>query len=835
MQDRDISVKAGALILTAGYELFDAARKSEYGYGRHKSVVTSMQFERILSASGPYTGHLQRPGDHKVPGKIAWIQCVGSRDVTEGNPYCSSVCCMAATKQAIIAKEHEKNLHAAIFYIDIRAFGKGFEAFYKRAQQDYNVVFVRSQVSSLKENPINHNIIVRHVSPENQIVEQEYDMVVLSVGMTAAGPLKELAAASGISLNAYGFARTDPVNPLYSSREGIFLSGALTGPRDIPETVMQSSAAASLAGELLSAARNTETESRDYPEEKHAAGDKSRIGVFICHCGMNIASTVDVEKVTEYVSTLPDVVHAEHNLYTCSQDTQKRIREAIADNDLDRVIVASCSPRTHADLFQETMREAGLNKHLFEMTDIREQCSWVHQNNPRGATRKAGALIRGSVAKAKLLEPLKFKKVGVTRSGLVIGGGVSGMTAALSLARQDYTVHLVEKERGLGGNLVNIRKSLEGCDWHGYLEKLVMEVQSHENIRVYLETEIDTVSGYIGNFSTTLRGACSNQVNHGVIIVAAGARELKPGAFLYGKNEGVLTQKELERSLESGFSAQKIVMIQCVGSRREDRPYCSRVCCGQAVKNALSIKNLNPQADVYILYRDIRTYGYKEEYYYEAREKGVKFIRFADEDYPGISENGQRIHVKVMDGLLKERVEIDTDLLVLSPAVVPDLDNNRRIAELLKIPLNEDGFFMEAHIKLRPVDFANEGIFVCGLAHSPKYTEENITQALAAAGRAACILSRDTLEVGGVVSVVDQDKCAVCLTCVRECVYQAPFINNDLKAEIEAAKCQGCGNCAAACPACAIQLQTFTDDQQHALTKSILTEEVNPKQIQISN
>lgn len=822
----DRELKVGAVIMTGGYDTFDAGRKSEYGFGRYPNVVTSIQFERILSASGPYKGHLQRPSDGKVPRKIAWIQCVGSRDVTTGNDYCSSVCCMYATKAAIIAREHESIVEPTIFFIDMRAFGKGFEGFYNRAKDQYGVRYVRSQISTVKENPVSGNLVLRYAGEGSRVVEEEFDMVVLSVGLVRHASTAAASLAAGIECGRHGFAQGQPLAPLRSSRPGVFLSGAVSGPKDIPETVMESSAAAALVGELLGSARGTEVKIKEYPTERSVEGEEARIGVFICHCGANIASVIDVKAVAEYARTLPGVAYAEHTLYTCSQDTQERIKGIIAERGLNRVIVASCTPRTHQPLFQETLREAGLNKHLFEMADIREQCSWVHQQQPGRATEKAKALVRGGVGKSTLLEPLRFKRVGVTRSALVIGGGAAGMAAALSLSRQGFQAHLVERSAALGGALRHVRRSLEGHDWQEYLNSTIEEVTRDPNITLHLGCEIDEVSGFVGNFATRLKGASRAELKHGVIVVATGADELKPAAFLYGQDPRVFTQRELEGRLDDpAFAPRSVVMIQCVGSRDKDRPYCSRVCCSAAVKNALALKRKDPSTQVTVLYRDIRTYQFKESYYRQARELGVRFIHFPDDRYPQVRPAPAGLAIDVFDTVLGESLTLSADCLALSAATVPDRDSNRRLGELLKIPLSEDGFFMEAHVKLRPVDFATEGIFVCGLAHSPKPTEENLTQALAAAGRAATILAKDSLEVGGAVSVVDPRKCATCLTCLRECVYNAPFVNADGKAEIEAAKCQGCGNCASACPGRAIELKTFTDVQERALFHAILKPE----------
>ncbi len=827
MVDEVRKIDVGGIILSNGYEVFDAMRKDEYGFGRYPNVVTGMQFERILSASGPYEGHLQRPSDGRTPKRIAWIQCVGSRDVTLGNDYCSSVCCMYAVKQTIIAKEHENDLECTIFYIDMRAFGKGFESFYNRAKDNYGTRFIRSQVSSLKDNPVSGNMVVKYSNTDNgeKVTEEEFDMVVLSVGMVANNSISPMAEMAGTGCNRYGFMQNKPFNSLLSDTDGIFMTGAISGPKDIPETVIQSSAAAALCGELLQSVRGTDVIAKEYPVEKDVMGEEARIGVFICHCGTNISSVVDVEDVAKYIEKVSGVVFTDHTIYTCSQDTQEKIKDVIKEKNLNRVIVASCTPRTHEPLFQETIREAGLNKYLFEMADIREQCSWVHQQEPEKATEKAKTLVRGSVGKSRMLEPLQFKRVGITKSALVVGGGLAGMTAALSLARQGFGVYIVEKEKQLGGNIVHIKRSLTGDNWQEYTKKLIDDINAHEGIQVFCGSEIDEASGFVGNFATKLSGEHTDELKHGVIIIATGAVQSTPNEFLYGESDVVITQRDLEAKLENGFASKNVVMIQCVGSRNEERPYCSRTCCGEAVKNAIAIKEKDPESQVTVCYREIRTYDYKEEYYRKARDMGVRFIHFPDDKYPSVAQNGGGLEVKVQDTVINEEITLGADLLVLSAATEPELDNNRRLAEMLKITLNEDNFFMEAHIKLRPVDFANEGIFLCGMAHSPKYSEENVSQALAAAGRAACILGKESLEVGGVVAVVDQEKCAVCLTCVRECIYNAPFVNADGKAEIEAAKCQGCGNCASACPAKAIQLRTFTDTQEAELFRSILKEE----------
>ena len=824
MTERTVELEVGSVILTPGFREFDARRKGEFGYGRYANVVTSVQFERMLSAAGPFEGHVIRLSDGREAKRIAWIQCVGSRDTGCGNKYCSSICCMMATKQAMVAGDHVHGLDATIFYMDIRAHGKDFDQYYERARAQKNIHFVKNIPSRIVQVPGSKDLRVGFLDESSQLQQRDFDLIVLSVGMEAAHLAIESGTRLEIKLNEFGFCATDRLLPLTTSRPGVFVGGAFQEPKDIPETVTQASAAASQAMELLASARHTLITRKSYPIEHDVTDEEPRIGVFVCHCGMNIGSVVDVERVVKNVEQQPGVVLATHTMFTCSDTSLSNIKDLIHKHRLNRIVVASCTPRTHEPLFRETLREAGLNPYLFEMANIRDQCSWVHSKVPQSATDKATELVQMAIARAGTLWPLEGGTLTVDQTGIVIGGGLSGMTAALALANQGFKVHLVEHADRLGGTLHDIHRTLEQHDVASFAKALVQQVEKHPNIQLYLGTEVAAVKGHIGKFHVTLsKEGKTFEAAGGAIIVATGARPAQTTDFNYGRSPKVLTQAELEKRLQDGAkpaSGQTTVMIQCVGSRNDRHAYCSRICCSMAIKNALAIKQQDPSASVYVLYRDVRTYGFREIYYQQAREAGVVFIRYSPEALPQVSGDKDLV-VTLKSPDLPEPMAIEADQVVLSTGVEVDLKNNQRVSNLLKVPLNADGFYVEAHMKLRPVDFATEGIFVCGLAHSPKFIDENISQARAAAARAATVLSKSQLDVSAQVSYVNQLQCVSCMTCVNACPYSAPFCNKDGKGQIEAAKCMGCGICASECPARAIQLHHFETDQFVVMIKQL--------------
>ncbi len=832
-EDLDQDIAVGAVILAVGFTPFDPTRYEAYHYSAFPNVITGMEFERILAAAGPFQGHMVRPSDQKEPKKIAWLQCVGSRDLHHcDNSYCSAVCCMYAIKEAVIAKEHSKEpLDAAIFFMDMRTHGKEFERYYRRAEDEFGVRFLRSRVHSVDPVEGTDDVSIRYLDEDGTVKVETFDLLVLSAGMEVAPEVMELSRTLGVHLNSSRFAETSSFTPVSTNRPGIFVCGAFQGPKDIPQSVMEASAAASAASELLYSARFSLARKKPEFAERDVSQEAPRIGVFVCSCGINIASVIDVEGVRDYAKTLPHVEFVENNLFACSQDTQELIKDRIKEHNLNRVVVASCTPRTHEPTFQETIKEAGLNKYLFQMANIRDQGSWVHQNEPEAATHRAKDQVRMAVATVALQPSLQEFDLPVTKAGLIIGGGVAGMEAALGLAGQGYGVAIVEKKEFLGGHARKLNHTWRGEAVQPYVDDLVRRVTSHPKIDVHLSAEVTDVQGFVGNFVTTITSEGRHaELKHGAAIIAMGGHSYKPQEYLYKENPRVLLNLEMDQALREKnplvTGAQSAVFIQCVGSREPERPYCSRVCCTHSVENALRLKEINPDMDIYILYRDLRTYGLRENLYQEAREKGVMFIRFDLENKPHVEQTADGgLKVTVKDHILGIPLTITPDVLTLASAII--VKDQEKLAQMFKVPLNHDGFFLEAHMKLRPVDFATDGVFVAGLAHYPKPMDEAIAQAKAAAARAAVVLAQDVIRAGGVVAQVDPETCSGCQACVGVCPFGAISCKEqeDKKlAEVNQALCKGCGTCAANCPSECITLFGFSNQQLYTQIDEALAE-----------
>jgi len=801
--------------------------RGEYGYGKFQNVVTSMDYERLLCSTGPYEGEILRASDKKHPHKIAWIQCVGSRQVNPpgGNSYCSTVCCTYTQKQVILTKDHDAEAECTIFHNDIRSYGKDFEPFYQRTERLPGIRFIRSYTSIVKENPETKNVTIRYSTPDDGVKEEEFDMVVLSVGLNPPADYEDLADKFGIELNAHEFCKTNPFNPTKTSRPGIFVSGAFQGPMDIPESVFTASGAGSQCGELLDYRRGKLTIERVYPPEKDVSEEEPRVGVFVCHCGANIGRVVGVPSTVEYALSLPNVVYAQEQLFSCAANCAKEITDMIKEKGLNRVVVAACTPKTHEPTFRDTLREAGINQYYFDMANIREHCSWVHSKEKEEATRKAKDIIRMSVARAYHLKPLQEFDLPVNKTALVVGGGIAGMTCALSIANQGHEVFLVEKESELGGMARRLHYTLEGLDVQAYLRDLIRKVHQHPSIHVYTDATITEATGYVGNFVTKVKSERGvTEIKHGISVIAVGADVYKPTEYLHGEDERVMTHLDLEERLAKGdekvINAESLVMIQCVGCRNEERNYCSRVCCSESVKNALKLKKINPKMDIYILFRDMRTYGFSEDYYREAADKEVKFIRYEPQDKPqveaGESEEGRPVlKVTVTDYILGNKLEIDADIIALAAAIIPS-QGSKEVSQLFKVPLGPDGFFKEAHVKLRPVEFGADGVYLCGMAHYPKHITEAINQAYGSASRVLTLLSHDTVIASGSVCEVNEKKCMGCGACISACTYGAIEFRETRqgkKAVMNPVLCKGDGLCNAKCPTGAIQLKHYTDEE----------------------
>jgi len=812
-------VDVGAVVVATGFEDVPGDVRPEYGWGRFPNVVTAPQFERILSASGPFGGEVLRGSDGRHPKKIAWLQCVGSRDPHHGRPYCSSVCCTYATKEAIIAKEHlgRNDVDCHIFYMDMRTYGKAFEEYYNRAKNEYKVKYTRCRVGEVKQVPDTRDLVVRYEDEEGNSKEETFDMVVLSTGLDPPDHAKEMAGTLGFELDELGYARTGIFSPVDTTRPGVYVCGALEGPKDIPDTVAQASAAAARAQEVVAVSRGTEITPVDLPDERDISQEEPRIGVFVCHYGINIGSVVDVPEVVEYAKTLPGVLYAEHNLYTCSQDTQDKIKEKVRELGLNRVVVASCTPRTHEPLFQNTISEAALNPHLFDLASLREHVSWVHQGDHPAATRKAKRLVAMSVDKVRHSIPVHKEPSSVTPSGLVLGGGPAGMAAVLSLAGQGLQAILVEKEDRLGGNLHRLPHLLEDEDPKAALEDMVQRVNSHPDIEVVMGSQLVDLAGVIGNFDATVRTPGGDRTFHvGAIILATGAHELEPaGEYMFGDDDRVMTALQAGEAIDAGSFPTEgpVAFVHCVGSRIPEREYCSRVCCSTALKNAIHIKEASPDTDVIMFYRDLRTYGHRELAYRRARELGIQFVRFDTDRPPVLAKEGKDLTMQWTDLVARKRVKRRMGAVVLAAATLPYGDSHE-MGSILKVPLTEHGYFLEAHMKIRPLDFATDGIFLAGSCHGPKFLNEAIAQAIGAASRATTILANPTVMPEGLPSWVDTARCTGCGTCEENCAYNAITVDEEMGvATVNTVLCKGCGTCASVCPSGAPVSPKFEKDQ----------------------
>ena len=824
-EDKEVetTVEVASVVLGIGAELFDPSSLDHLGNGKFDNVVTGLEYERIMSASGPFQGNLVRRSDQVKPKKVAWLQCVGSRGINRGDvPYCSGVCCMYALKEAMVTKERfGDDIETTIFFMDMRTHGKGYEEYYNRAKDEFGVRMVRSRPHTILEMPDSKNIEIAYaVEGTSEKAVEEFDMVVMSTGFRVTEESVALAEKLGIDLNEHKFAATDSFNPVKTSKPGVYVCGVYESPKDIPETMVQASAAASMAAADVPVTLVDQIEEEVYPPARDVSGEEPKIGVFICDCGLEIGGVIDVNALLDHVKTNPDVAIAEAVGHGCSAESMDRIEAAIKENGLNRVVIGGCSPRTHETKFQDLLQRAGLNRYLVEIVNLRDQNTWAHLAEPTSALEKAMKLLQIGISGVRRNMALTDHILPMSQNALVIGGGVSGMTSALQLADQGIKVFIVEKAPALGGLAQSVHSTLEGDDPKAFVADLIEKVATHENIQVMTRSIIVDHEGMPGRFTTGIQtGARMTymKIDHGVTILATGAMPNRPAVYGLGELDKVCTQLDLDGIIEEDAEKIKdlnsIVMIQCAGSREGDNPNCSRICCQAAMKNALRIKEINPEAEIFVLYRDIRTYGFQEDAYRKARDLGVKFIRFSLDQRPEVSEADGGLNVRTHDFVLGADLDIAADCVVLSTGMKADDEATEDLAYMFHLNRTSDSYFLEDHIKLRPIDMAVHGVYVAGCAHSPKTIRESVTQAQAAAGRAQTLLAKKEINLGASVATVEGTKCASCLICVRACPFDVPFINADGYSQIDADKCHGCGTCAAECPAKAIQLRTFEDDQ----------------------
>jgi heterodisulfide reductase subunit A len=818
-------ITVGALVMSPGYEPFDARIKGAYGFGHYDNVLSSIQFERMVSIAGSTGARIVRPSDGAKPQRIAFIQCVGSRDPSIERGYCSSVCCMYTAKQVQVAKELEPDLDVTVFFMDIRAHGKDFDEYFDQVEATPGVSYRRAMVSSIHDYKQTGDLRLDFVGEDGNVHEEDFDMVVLAVGFEPPQGFQDLGKAVGVDLNRHGFGVTDTFHPTESSRRGILVSGAFREPKDIPETVVEASAVAASAAGLLGRYATDQTTGGGFSSQDGTPGERSRreernvslewprVGVFLCDCHGEIGSVVDLQGMSEYVEDLQDVALVRVMDNACLMSGRRQIAEAIEEAELNRVVIAGCPAREYQAAFEGMMRDVGLNPGLLERVNLRGEVAWVHgstavsQGNgkdagPPSVLTKARELVAMGVAGVRRAQPVQSERQELSQRVLVIGGGLAGMTAALSLAEMNHEVDLVERSQDLGGQLQSLRYTLTGEDPVAFLDGLIEDVQGNDLIHVYRETEVDDVTGWVGQYKTALAQVDGERVSldHGAIIVATGGHEVMPNEYLYGEDSRVVTQRELENMLDAGEAVPSdVVMIQCVGSREPERPYCSRVCCTKAVTNALRIRERDPEARVFVLYREMRTYGFREDIYQEARQNGVAFLRYELPHKPQVTADAQGLKIRLQEPVTDQIVELRAGTLVLSTGI--EANDVTELAGMLDVPLDKNGFLQEEYPKMRPLDFTKRGVFMCGLAHSPRFSDEAIVQAQGAAMRAAALLRQQTLEAPVPAVQVSERLCTACGQCVEVCPYGARVLEPGAHtAEVIEVLCQGCGACIVACP-----------------------------------
>ena len=804
------TVCAGAVVLATGCEAFDASLKPEWGYGRFPNVVTSLEFEEWMRPGRTSTRGFLRPSDGKVPQKIAFLQCVGSRDETCGRGYCSSVCCAFAVKEAVSARELAPEVKSTLFFMDIRAHDKDLDSYFDRARAQHDLTFEYARIAAIEEVNGTRNLRLVYESENGTYRDEQFDLVVLSIGLGPSEEAQRLARMLDVDLDRYGFCRTDDFFPVKTSRRGIYVCGSFQGPKDVAESLVQASAAATAC---VRDRTGPAAAGVDVPTVSEAESGEARIGVFVCHCGFNIGGVLDLREIAEAAKKLPGVEHVESMTFACSDPSRSQICSRIESERLNRIVVAACSSRILGRLFENTCIDAGLPARFVEMANLREQCAWVHQDAGAAALKKAIRQVTGAVTCVSHRTVSEGTAVSCRSNALVVGGGVTGLRASLELCRLGIPTTLVERSGVWGGQARHLVSSWSGQSIEPFIKELTAQAKRERLLEMAPDTTVEQVQGRRGDFSSVLKNGSGRRrrLEHGVLLITTGAMETMPREYRYGTHPGIMTHLEFDALIRNGNTELKepntLVFIQCVGSREPNRPYCSRVCCTHSIKSALAVKNMNPESRIFILYRDIRTYGLREDLYREAREKGVFFVRFRTERKPNVEIRDDRVVVTVRDELLDAELEIRANRLVLASAIQPDESTFWKGLEGCEP--DEHGFFREARMPLSSVDVGDGGVYIAGMAQSPKSVDEAIVQAQAAAGRAAAWLRN--FQRTRYCAVVNENLCRACLACVRVCPFSAPAVKERGKSRIDPVLCRACGVCVSECPAEAISMDSVSN------------------------
>jgi heterodisulfide reductase subunit A len=814
-------IEVGAVIFTTGFESYDPVTgNNTYGYGHLPNVVTGIEFERMISGTGVNRGRLVRPGDGKEIRKAAWLQCVGSRNRQENADFCSSVCCMFAIKEALLAKEKSGDrLDASIFYMDMRTFGKDFQRYRDRAEKEQGVRFRRSRIHSVEQAGNSGDLRIIHVDPKGNRHEEDFDMVVLSTGQRPPAGSKEIAEMTGVELNPWGFCRVEAFSMNRTGMEGIFVGGSFSGLRDISESVIQASSA-SLGASRMIHSRGGSLAEEPAPEKafRDVSRERPSVLVALCTCGGALGAVVDPDALADRIRAQGSVSRVRFIERICTREGWEELKETIRATNPNRVLIPACMPYVYTQKLLELGEAVGLNPALMDVVDIRTPAFPGRDRDREQVGRDIQAAVVMGISRLKGMDPLPAPTTGIIQKALVVGGGIAGMTAAQAVADHGYEVALVEQAEELGGNLHALHRTLEGPSPRELLETTVSKVERHPDIKVYKNSRVVHSRGHVGRFYTAIEkeDGVGETIEHGVTILAVGGSEAGTESYAYGKSEAILTQHELEKKIADGTvdpsRIAAVAMIQCVDSREEPRNYCSRICCASALKNALYLKEQNPEIDVYVFYRDMMAYGFMEGYYTEARRAGVVFVQYEVDRKPEVVVENDRPIVSAIDPILGREIRVEPELLVLGTGIVPN--DTKGLAEVFGIEVNRDGFFQEAESKWRPVDFIREGVFMCGIAHSPRSITESIATAEAAAQRALRILNANRLASGSIVAEVRHSLCSLCEQCITMCPYGARWKDEEEeKIVVDELMCQGCGSCATVCPNSASVLRGYRDQQ----------------------